>query len=68
MTEAGKGSQQRPRQISNEEYANRWDAIFARDITPHEALELMVRDAEALGLYDEFNLQKPEKPTTGVAE
>jgi hypothetical protein len=23
-----KGSKQRPKQVSNEEYANRWDAIF----------------------------------------
>lgn len=27
----GKGSSSRPRQVSNEEYANRWDAIFQRD-------------------------------------
>jgi hypothetical protein len=27
----GKGSSSRPRQVSNEDYANRWDAIFQRD-------------------------------------
>jgi hypothetical protein len=27
----GKGSSSRPRQVSNEEYADRWDAIFQRD-------------------------------------
>jgi hypothetical protein len=27
----GKGSGSRPRQVSNEDYANRWDAIFQRD-------------------------------------
>jgi len=26
-----KGSTQRPFQVSNQEYANRWDAIFGRD-------------------------------------
>ena len=31
--EAGKGSKQRPQQVSNDEYAKRWDMIFARDIT-----------------------------------
>ena len=25
-----KGSNQRPRQVSNDEYAQRWDAIFSR--------------------------------------
>lgn len=27
----GKGSTPRPFSVANEEYANRWDAIFARD-------------------------------------
>ena len=31
MNEAGKGSSPRPKSVSNEEYANRWDAIFQRD-------------------------------------
>ena len=26
-----KGSSQRPFQVSNQEYSNRWDAIFGRD-------------------------------------
>lgn len=28
MSDGGKGDTQRPRNISNEEYSNRWDAIF----------------------------------------
>ena len=28
----GKGSSPRPKSVSNEEYANRWDAIFGRDV------------------------------------
>ncbi len=27
----GKGSSSRPKQVSDEDYANRWDAIFGRD-------------------------------------
>lgn len=30
-SEAGKGSQQRPKQVSEEDYAQRWDLIFGRD-------------------------------------
>ena len=29
---SGKGSSPRPFSVSNEDYANRWDAIFGRDI------------------------------------
>jgi hypothetical protein len=31
MSQAGKGSAPRPFSVSNEEYAARWDSIFARD-------------------------------------
>jgi hypothetical protein len=31
MSDSGKGSSPRPFSVSNEEYANRWDAIFGRD-------------------------------------
>jgi hypothetical protein len=31
MSDGGKGSSPRPYSVSNEEYANRWDAIFARE-------------------------------------
>ncbi len=27
----GKGSSSRPKQVSDEDYANRWDAIFGKD-------------------------------------
>lgn len=30
--EAGKGSRPRPFSVSHEEWSNRWDAIFARDL------------------------------------
>lgn len=32
----GKGSKPRPFSISQEEYANRWDAIFQRDLPKEE--------------------------------
>jgi hypothetical protein len=31
MSDAGKGSTPRPRSVADEEWANRWDAIFGRD-------------------------------------
>ncbi len=31
MSDGGKGSKPRPFSVSNEDYANRWDAIFGRD-------------------------------------
>jgi hypothetical protein len=34
----GKGSSSRPRQVSNEDYANRWDAIFQRDKPKEEPI------------------------------
>lgn len=34
MSDGGKGSRPRPFSVSQEEYATRWDAIFARDLQP----------------------------------
>lgn len=31
MSDGGKGSKPRPKSVSDEEYAARWDAIFGRD-------------------------------------
>ena len=31
MSDGGKGSAPRPFSVSNQEYAERWDAIFGRD-------------------------------------
>ena len=31
MSDGGKGSTPRPFSVSDQEYANRWDAIFAKD-------------------------------------
>lgn len=32
MAEAGKGSKPRPFSVSHDEWSNRWDAIFGRDL------------------------------------
>lgn len=32
MSDGGKGSSPRPKSVSCEEWANRWDAIFQRDV------------------------------------
>lgn len=34
-----KGSVPRPFAVTNEEYANRWDAIFGRDVEKKKAVE-----------------------------
>lgn len=36
----GKGSSPRPFQVSNEEYSNRWDAIFQKDEKKNETQSL----------------------------
>ena len=57
MTDGGKGSRPRPYSVTHEEYANRWDAIWGRDLEKQEkrekALDEMVRNAQELGLYDD---------------
>lgn len=58
MSDGGKGSRPRPFSVSNEEYANRWDAIFGRDkleekAKQERALDELVRISQELGGYDE---------------
>ena len=58
MNDGGKGSSPRPLSVTNEEYANRWDAIFGRDkqsekAKQERALDEMVRISQELGLYDD---------------
>lgn len=50
QAEAGKGSGLRPRQISNDEWASRWDAIFSRDLKEDK---------------NEHELQESQESTTG---
>lgn len=57
MSDGGKGSKPRPISVSNEEYAARWDAIFAKPVdeiaeaAAERALLQMVDLNERLGLY-----------------
>lgn len=72
MSDGGKGSARRPRQVSNEDYASRWDAIFGRDLLSERAereraLDEMVRINQELGLYNEPTVQEPEEPAAGSA-
>jgi hypothetical protein len=59
MSDGGKGSKPRPFSVTQEEYDNRWDNIFSRDLKEEEkdkrekALEEMVRISQEMGLYDE---------------
>ena len=59
MSDGGKGSKPRPFSVSQEEYDNRWDNIFSRDLKEEEkdkrekALDEMVRISQEMGLYDE---------------
>jgi len=56
MSDGGKGSKPRPFSVANEEYATRWDAIFATDQKAKQelALDEMVRISQEMGLYDDF--------------
>ena len=55
MSDGGKGSKPRPFSVTQQEYDNRWDAIFGRDLKEKEkrekALDEMVRINQELGLY-----------------
>ena len=59
MSDGGKGSKPRPFSVSQQEYDNRWDNIFSRDLKEEEkekrekALDEMVRISQEMGLYDE---------------
>jgi hypothetical protein len=59
MSDGGKGSKPRPFSVTQEEYDNRWDNIFSRDLKDEEkekrekALDEMVRISQEMGLYDE---------------
>jgi hypothetical protein len=39
MSDGGKGSAPRPFSVSQDEYANRWDAIFQRDLPKEEEVK-----------------------------
>ena len=58
MSDGGKGSKPRPFSVTQDEYNNRWDTIFGRDLKKEEELKekLMTQletEADRLGLYNE---------------
>ena len=58
MSDGGKGSKSRPFSVTQDEYNNRWDTIFGRDLKKEEELkEKLSKQLEAesdrLGLYNE---------------
>jgi hypothetical protein len=58
MSDGGKGSKPRPFSVTQDEYNNRWDAIFARDLQKEEELKKKLMnqleaESERLGLYNE---------------
>jgi hypothetical protein len=47
MSDGGKGSKPRPFSVSHDEWSNRWDAIFARDLeTPEETSKQETTDTK----------------------
>ena len=56
MSDGGKGSSPRPYSVSNEEYANRWDAIFGKDKQSDQerALDKLVEVQENMDLYSRW--------------
>ena len=56
MSDGGKGSSPRPYSVSNEEYANRWDAIFGKDkkSDQEKALDKLVEVQENIDLYSRW--------------
>jgi hypothetical protein len=51
MSDGGKGSKPRPLSVSDQEYADRWDAIFGKDQKLQQALDALSHANQELGLY-----------------
>lgn len=46
MSDGGKGSSPRPFSVSNQEYSNRWDIIFGRELNDETKVEETVDNQE----------------------
>lgn len=63
-SDGGKGSSPRPFSVSNEEYASRWDAIFAKDSCDHKVWTFHEEKADGKYLYECMKCGKvSETPT-----
>ena len=52
QAEAGKGSAQRRRQISDDEWNSRWDAIFSRDLKENKDERELQETQESIAGHD----------------
>ena len=52
QAEAGKGSGLRPRQISDDEWNSRWDAIFSRDLKENKNEHELQESQESIAGHD----------------
>ena len=55
MSDGGKGSSPRPKSVSCEEWANRWDAIFSRDMRKIEDQKNEDEEFERIKLNSEMD-------------
>jgi len=55
MSDGGKGSSPRPKSVACEEWANRWDAIFQRDIRKIEDQKNEDEEFERIKLNSEMD-------------
>jgi hypothetical protein len=53
MTDGGKGSKPRPFSVSHQEWTNRWDAIFGRDLEKNEFQDILSTEDCVLAAFDE---------------
>lgn len=58
-----KGSRPRPFSVSNEEYANRWDAIFGKDLEKKDELQRHRDEGNPMG-RGEGNSAEQHTPST----
>lgn len=55
-SDGGKGSARRPMKVSDQDYSNRWNAIFGRDQAPVEPVRYEPTIEEAIKALENNNL------------
>jgi len=63
----GKGSTPRPFAVSNEEYSNRWDAIFGRDNDTQKNQEKALEPSGSIGTRNSGGSNNPS-PDSGQTQ
>lgn len=61
MSDGGKGSTPRPFNITQEEYTNRWDAIFQRDLKDEKLHEQVLEASDEIKRENEARLKALDK-------